>query len=312
MHRTAIFVDAGYLFAQGSAALTGSSKKRENLVLDAPAVVAALRAVLTTQCPGCSLLRIYWYDGGVGAGRLSADQALLARLDDVKVRLGFINSAGQQKGVDSLIVTDLIELARQKAICDAILLSGDEDVRVGVQIAQNYGIRVHLLGIAPSRGSQSPQLLQEADTTTEWDQQTVRRFLSERTIARHPISIPDAAIIPKDVSIGPRHPDEDFNQGLESAAKEFSDALAQSEIEGLSAYWATARGLPPELDRRLLPCGRQALGRDLDSPEKRFIRSRVQQFVQDRIKKGRPKADGLPGAERAPAVRDGGQTAKNE
>ena len=59
--------------------------------------------------------------------RLTADQALLASLDDVKIRLGFINSVGEQKGVDSLIVTDLIELARQKAVCDAILLSGDED-----------------------------------------------------------------------------------------------------------------------------------------------------------------------------------------
>ena len=86
----------------------------------------------------------------------------------MKVRLGFINSAGQQKGVDSLIVTDLIGLARQKAICDALLISGDEDVRIGVQIAQNYGVRVHLLGIAPSRANQSIQLVHEADTSQEW------------------------------------------------------------------------------------------------------------------------------------------------
>jgi uncharacterized LabA/DUF88 family protein len=286
LQRTAIFVDAGYLFAQGSAALTGSSKKRENLVLDAPAVVADLKGVLTAKCPNCSLLRIYWYDGGVGAGRLSADQALLARLDDVKVRLGFINSAGQQKGVDSLIVTDLIELARQKAICDAILLSGDEDVRVGVQIAQNYGVRVHLLGISPSRGSQSHQLLQEADTTTEWDQQTVRRFLSERQSPRHepgalgPISPPA-----NDEPAAPSNPNEDFDLKLELAAKEFADALQPSEIEALSAYWATARGLPPEIDRRLLPSGRQAIGRDLEHTEKRFIRARVQKMVQDRVKR---------------------------
>jgi uncharacterized LabA/DUF88 family protein len=280
LHRTAIFVDAGYLFAQGSVALTGSSKKRENLVLDAPAVVADLKSVLGARCQGCSLLRIYWYDGGVGAGRLSADQALLARLDDVKVRLGFINSAGQQKGVDSLIVTDLIELARQKAICDAILLSGDEDVRVGVQIAQNYGVRVHLLGIAPSRGSQSVQLLQEADTTTEWDQQTIRRFLSERTLSQN---IPHIAP-PTTAQTGDAGRIKGFDQNLELAAKEFSDALQQTEIEGLSAYWEAARGLPPELDRRLLPSGRQAIGRDLIADEKRFIRSRVQQFVQDRIK----------------------------
>ena len=65
----------------------------------------------------------------------------------MKLRLGQLNSEGQQKGVDSLIVTDLIELARNKAISDAVVLTGDEDIRVGVQIAQSLGVRVHLLGI---------------------------------------------------------------------------------------------------------------------------------------------------------------------
>ena len=286
MHRTAIFVDAGYVFAQGSVALTGSRKRRETLVLDAPAVIAALKSILSTKCPDCSLLRIYWYDGSIGGGRLSAEQALLARLDDVKVRLGFINSSGQQKGVDSLIVTDLIELARQKAICDAILLSGDEDVRVGVQIAQNYGVRVHLLGIHPARGSQSPQLLFEADTTTEWDQQTIRRFLSERTPSLHHSPISSNAHGP----VQQTEANVDFNQNLELAAKDFSDALQAAEIEALEAYWSSGnRGLPSDLDKRLLPSGRQAIGKDLDHSEKRFIRGRVQKFVRDRIASSRPK-----------------------
>ena len=73
----------------------------------------------------------------------------------MKLRLGIVNLAGQQKGVDSLIVTDLVELARNHAITDAILLSGDEDLRIGVQIAQSFGVRVHLIRIEPTRGSQS-------------------------------------------------------------------------------------------------------------------------------------------------------------
>ena len=161
MDRIAVFVDAGYLFAQGSAAVTGSKKPRANVVLDAPEALAALKALAAEKAPDCKLLRIYWYDGAIGGARPTTDQAVLANLDDVKLRLGFVNSSGQQKGVDSLIVTDLIELARLKSVSDAILLSGDEDVRVGVQIAQNYGVRVHLLGITPARGSQSHQLLQE-------------------------------------------------------------------------------------------------------------------------------------------------------
>ena len=60
----------------------------------------------------------------------------MRRLDNVKLRLGQLNSAGQQKGVDSLIVTDLMELARNKAISDAVVVTGDEDIRIAVQIAQ--------------------------------------------------------------------------------------------------------------------------------------------------------------------------------
>ncbi|MDP1731532.1 MAG: NYN domain-containing protein, partial [Devosia sp.] len=141
MDRVAVFVDAGYLFAQGSTALTGSKKARTALVINAPKAIEALKQVAASRAPVCSLLRIYWYDGAIGGPRPTTDQALLANLDDVKLRLGFVNSHGEQKGVDSLIVTDLIELARLKSVSDAVLLSGDEDVRVGVQIAQNYGVR---------------------------------------------------------------------------------------------------------------------------------------------------------------------------
>jgi len=181
MDRAAVFVDAGYLFAQGRTALSGSKAARAALALDAPEAIKQLKAVAAAKAPHCNLLRIYWYDGAIaGSSRPTTDQATLAHLDDVKLRLGFVNNTGQQKGVDSLIVTDLIELARLKSISDAILLSGDEDVRVGVQIAQNYGVRVNLIGIYPARGFQSPQLLQEADTTTEWGPEKIGQFLSVR------------------------------------------------------------------------------------------------------------------------------------
>ena len=270
-----MFVDAGYLFAQGSVALSGSKKARIDLVLDAPAVVAELRALIAVRSSTCSLLRIYWYDGAIGGVRLTADQTALANLADVKVRLGFINSFGQQKGVDSLIVTDLIELARQKAICDAVLLSGDEDVRVGVQIAQNYGVRIHLLGIHPSRGSQSPQLLLEADTTQEWDQVEIRRFLSERTHSPAP-----------PVNFSSTEEAESDEDQLVAVARRFSDELHQSELESLSTYWKGARGLPPEFDKRLLPAARDALGRNLERDEMRSIRRHVQSRVVERITAG--------------------------
>jgi uncharacterized LabA/DUF88 family protein len=43
----------------------------------------------------------------------------------------------------------LIELARNQAICDATVVTGDSDVRVAVQIAQSFGVRVHLIGLEP-------------------------------------------------------------------------------------------------------------------------------------------------------------------
>ena len=176
MDRVAVFVDAGYLFAQGSILRFGDKLPRGEIDLNYMEVVAALRTVAETVS-GVKLLRIYWYDG-TSTGP-TPQHSSLAFLDSVKVRLGFVNSFGEQKGVDSLIVTDMIALARNRAMSDAVLLSGDEDLRVGVQQAQDFGVRVHLLGIKPSRGSQSVFLIQEADTTHEWSDQDLVRISAE-------------------------------------------------------------------------------------------------------------------------------------
>lgn len=163
MARVALFIDAGYLYAAGSVCLVGRKLDRRNLVLDIPAVIKFFAELAPSSAPNTSLLRIYWYDGAYRGP--SGDQIALAHTDNVKVRLGIVNSAGQQKGVDALIITDLIDLSRNNAITDAILVTGDEDLRVGVQIAQEFGIRVHLVGITPARSNQSKTLMQESDTT---------------------------------------------------------------------------------------------------------------------------------------------------
>lgn len=281
MKRSAICVDAGYLFAQGSVALTGIKQSRQLLTLDAAQVLAELKNVAVAKAPGISLLRTYWYDGAV-ASRATVEQDQLAHIDDVKVRLGFINSVGQQKGVDSLIVTDLIELARLGAICDAVLLSGDEDVRVGVQIAQNYGVRIHLLGITPSRGSQSKALLQEADTTTEWDATTVGRFLSVRSV---PATAPAAGpIVPKPAPFTapppalPAPPAEAAR--LQRVAQDFANSLNAGDLKSLLTYWTTQKAVPPEFDGRLLARSRAEIGRDLDLSEKRYARNQFDAAVR--------------------------------
>lgn len=272
MSRCAIFIDAGYLFAQGSTAIAGKRLARSSLVLDPAKVVSGLRKLMSSKATNTELLRVYWYDGAIGGERPTSDQAALAILDDVKLRLGFVNSQGQQKGVDSLIVTDLIELARLNSISDAILLSGDEDVRIGVQIAQNYGVRVHLLGIAPSRGSQSIQLLQEADTTTEWGADRVGEFLSIHAV---------------DAAYGPSPQATQSGAAYRAAAKSdvltddkvigacverFASNLTQPEIDSLFAYWKTDRGIPSDLDRKLLQLCSTSLGRSLEPEETKTLR----------------------------------------
>lgn len=129
--------------------------------------------------PGASLLRIYWYDG-VRGGVVSAEQNAIGDSDDVKLRLDTVSPFGQQKGVDSLIVTDLVELACNQAISDALLPPGDEDVRIGVQIAQSFGVRVHLVGIESKGGNQARTLRQEADTTTVWSREEIGGFLTRK------------------------------------------------------------------------------------------------------------------------------------
>jgi len=203
-------------------------------------------------------------------------------MDYIKLRLGTISGHGQQKGVDSLIVTDLIELARNHAITDAVILSGDEDIRIGVQIAQSFGVRVHLIGIIPSRGSQSPHLLQESDTTTEWDKPTVSKFLSVK---------PSVMTAPPIHTIGPSLPapqssgmlaiDNATAASLDAVALSMTNAMGSSEVTAIKTYWKTQRGVPQEIDGKLLARGRAQIGRDLSAEEKRHIRAKFSQTVQN-------------------------------
>src|SRR5207244_3060826 len=73
------------------------------------------------------LLRVYWYDAA--RDRVpTIDQRVIAQMPWVKLRLGNLNARGQQKGVDAQIRADMEALARHRAITDAVLIAGDEDM----------------------------------------------------------------------------------------------------------------------------------------------------------------------------------------
>ncbi len=177
MDRTAVFVDAGYLFASGSRALskTGDKLLRSQLHLDHEGVLALLTR-LVTDLTALPLLRIYWYDGA-SVGPNAAHVALAYR-PNLKLRLGQVDARGQQQGVDALLVADMVTLAKNHACADALLLTGDDDIRPGVEQAQEHGVRVHLLGIPPARENQAAALVQAADTVRELTPDELRSFLS--------------------------------------------------------------------------------------------------------------------------------------
>lgn len=179
MDRTAVFVDAGYVFASGARLLSQDKLTRSQLHLDHERVLALL-VKLTAELTGLPLLRIYWYDGA-SAGPNAAHLALAYR-PNVKLRLGQVNEHGQQ-GVDSLLVADLVALARHRALADALIWTGDDDLRGGVEQAQELGVRVHLLGIEPARENQAAALVQAADGVRELSAAEVKGFLSLSTRA---------------------------------------------------------------------------------------------------------------------------------
>ena len=278
MKRIAVFVDAGYLYAQGSACLQGNKAKRENIRLNHVKFIQFLKDLVRKAVSDVPLLRIYWYDG-TSRGP-TQDHRQLAELDDLKLRLGFINSVGQQKGVDSLLVTDLVELARNGAICDALLLGGDEDLRIGVQIAQSFGVRVHLIGIEPSRGSQSGQLRQESDTNSEIAANQIPDFLSliapSSTLQNLAVlagpGIQTSASLKMPVgATGQSNVQTLLDQGIEAAMASFGS----TGVADLQRSLAVSTSVPSVYDGRVLASSRTALGRDLTMEEKKEMRSRL-------------------------------------
>jgi hypothetical protein len=198
--------------------------------------------------------------------------------------------------VDGKIITDLTELSRNRAFADAVLLGGDEDLRIGVELAQEYGTRVHLLTIEGS--SSSPTLRQESDTVTTIARTDIQTFLTVRSVAvsataptvttsASPVVVPPTgpgttvmtpATPPTTgrTSISatptPSIPPVSFATTIDAEIKGYLAGLSDTERVSLTAALKTGAGVPVEHDGRLLARTRSALGRPLDQPEKAKLR----------------------------------------
>lgn len=162
--RCALFVDAGYLLADGAMAVHGT-RHREAVAWDYPGLLQ-LMSSLSRERTGLPLLRCYWYEATV-EGRRTPEHDVLADIPGLKLRLSRIRP-GRREGVDAQVHRDLMTLARNSAICDAVVVSGDEDLAQVVCDAQDLGIRVTVVHIATDGGwAVSRSLTQESDDLIE-------------------------------------------------------------------------------------------------------------------------------------------------
>jgi hypothetical protein len=174
MDRCALFVDAGYVLADGAMAVHGT-RRRDSVSWDYPGILKLL-AGISRDRTGLALLRCYWYEATVG-GRRTPEHDTLADLPGLKLRLGRMRP-GHREGVESEIHRDLITLARNNAVCDAVIVSAEEDLAQVIAEVQDLGVRVILLHITmDGTWTISRPLREECDDIVEISGAHLRPFV---------------------------------------------------------------------------------------------------------------------------------------
>ena len=164
-----------------------------------------------------------------------------------------------QKGVDSLIVRDLMRLSENRAISTAFLLGGDEDLRQGVVEAHEMGVRVALVGIEPfDEQNQAATLIREADDLIS----LARDDLSDHFQLLELLQPATDGPVGTAYEIG-----VDYGQA-------WSIEAGSEAVEGLelSIRNQGIRRVPPELDRNLLRRAEAMLGGGLTERDKIDLR----------------------------------------
>jgi uncharacterized LabA/DUF88 family protein len=172
--RCALFVDAGYVLADGAMAVHGT-RRRESVTWDYGGLLQLLSS-LAAERSGLQLLRCYWYEATV-EGRRTADHDALADLPGVKLRLAKMRP-GRREGVEGEIHRDLTTLARNGAVSDAMVVSAEEDLAQVIADVQDLGMRVTLLHIAvDGNWTISRTLRQECDDIVEISNAHLRPYV---------------------------------------------------------------------------------------------------------------------------------------
>jgi hypothetical protein len=285
--RFAVFVDAGYAYAAGGILCYGE-KRRDRLRLDFESFLADL-VETAANYSRIEHLRTYWYNGAT-RGVPSPSHQAVGRLGGVKLRLGQMNNEGQQKGVDSLIVRDLMKLSGEHAIATAFLLSGDEDLRQGMIEAQDCGVKVVLMGIEPCFKNQSETLQREADDHIALDATFVSKHLALRPVeAQEQHAAGEAGS--GDAVENQANPALEKSSQATSAqtpspsgaahrlgvefGREWQARVTSEELRAVVEMKAANRlaAVPTEVDRELLARGRREFGLDIQADLRRAMRN---------------------------------------
>ena len=173
MDRCALFVDAGYVLADGAMAVHGT-RHRESVSWDYAGLLSFMGSIARERT-GRPLLRCYWYEA-TAEGRRTSEHDSLADLPGLKLRLGRTRP-GRREGVEGEIRRDLTTLARNNAISDALLVSAEEDLAQVVADVQDLGIRVTIVHITVGGNwTISRSLRQECDDIIEIGDGHLRPF----------------------------------------------------------------------------------------------------------------------------------------
>ncbi len=174
MDRCALFVDAGYMLADGAMAVHGT-RRRESVSWDYEGLVQLL-GNLARDRTGLPLLRCYWYEATV-EGRRTAEHDALADMPGIKLHLAKLRP-GRREGVETEIHRDLTVLARNRAVSDAVVVSAEEDLAQVLSDVQDLGLRVTIVHVTvDGNWTISRSLRQECDDIMELTSAHLRPYV---------------------------------------------------------------------------------------------------------------------------------------
>lgn len=254
------FVDVGFVRA---AVASACGLDAGQVRLDAGALVRKVDQIAEQW--GGSRLRVYWYDGAHGSEdpRHQTQRRYLdavAATPGVQLRLGnlvtrtpawhrelesALKACGvdrkvfdrhfkmttevQQKGVDTLMVLDLVRLAQRGAYDVAVIFSGDRDIAEAVRAAQDEGRRVVL--VVPDERSSATDLRSLADEVVVLDAAELRTLhrASTRTPGPRPAPERNAATKPDTTTQDPSRPTPEDDTQEQPAAPAGQDQPARDD-----------------------------------------------------------------------------------